>query len=175
VSSSMRRGEVALRPLREADRPFLLELVGRPGVAEWWGTPDPPEREWEGLVNDGSSWAIEIRGEVAGWLGYSEELEPDYKHASLDITLAPEFHDRGYGRTALRLAARWLIDERGHHRLTMDPERANERAISAYAAVGFKPVGVMRKADRNATGVWADALLMDLLAEELVENDGTAA
>jgi aminoglycoside 6'-N-acetyltransferase len=175
VSSSLRRGEVSLRPLREEDRAFLLEMVGRPGVVEWWGTPDPPEREWEGLVNDGSAWAIEVGGELAGWLGYHEEHEPDYRSVALDISLAPAFHARGHGRAALRLAARWLVDERGHHRLTIDPDRANARAIRAYAAVGFRPVGILRKANRNQAGEWTDALLMDLLAEELVEDDGTAA
>jgi aminoglycoside 6'-N-acetyltransferase len=175
VSSSLRSGEVALRPLREADRPFLLEMVGLPGVVEWWGTPDPPEREWEGLVNGGSAWAIEVGGALAGWVGYNEELEPDYKSVALDISLAPGFHSRGYGRTALRLAARWLVDERGHHRLTIDPDRANERAVRAYAAAGFRPVGVLRKANRNHGGEWVDSLLMDLLAEELAEDDGAAA
>lgn len=175
MSSSLGSGEVALRPLRDEDRPFLLAMVARPGVAEWWGTPDAPEREWEGLVNDGSAWAIEVLGALAGWLGYNEELEPDYKHVALDISLAPELHGQGYGRAALRLAARWLIDERGHHRLTIDPDRGNERAIRAYAAAGFRPVGVMRKANKDHRGVWTDGLLMDLLAEELIEDDGTAA
>ncbi|MEA2437908.1 MAG: hypothetical protein QOF65_2464, partial [Thermoleophilaceae bacterium] len=32
---------------------------------------------------------------------------------------------------------------------------------------GFRRVGVMRKCERFADGAWHDALLMDLLAEEL--------
>lgn len=55
------------------------------------------------------------------------------------------------------------------------PGPHDERAIRAYAAVGFRPVGLMRQANRNHAGEWTDALLMDLLAEELVEDDGTAA
>jgi aminoglycoside 6'-N-acetyltransferase len=61
----------------------------------------------------------------------------------------------------------WLAEERGHHRFTIDPSLANERAIKAYKAVGFRPVGVMRQYDRNPDGEWEDALLLDLLAEEL--------
>ncbi len=175
ASPRLGSGAVALRPLGEADRPFLLELVGLPGVAEWWGSPDPPEREWEGLVNGGAAWAIEVGGELAGWLGYHEELEPDYKQVALDITLAPRFHDRGHGRAALRLAARWLISERGHHRLTIDPDAANARAIRTYESVGFRPVGILRRGNRNAAGEWTDGLLMDLLAEELREEDDPSA
>jgi aminoglycoside 6'-N-acetyltransferase len=75
--------------------------------------------------------------------------------------------DRGLDPEALRAAARWLIDERGHHRVTIDPARANERAIHSYEKVGFRPVGVMRRYARDGTGRWQNGLLMDLLAEEL--------
>jgi aminoglycoside 6'-N-acetyltransferase len=163
------RGErVTLRALRDGDLDVLVPAMGLPGIAEWWGTPDPPEREREGLANDGSAFAIEVAGELAGWLGFNEEDEPDYRHAALDITLLPEHQDRGLGPAALRLAIRWLIEERGHHRFTIDPAHRNERAIRAYAAVGFKPVGVMRRYERDPDGRWIDGLLMDLLADELL-------
>ncbi len=56
-----------------------------------------------------------------------------YRHGGLDIFLAPRFQDRGYGREALRLGAKWLIEERGHHRLIIDPAASNARAIATYA------------------------------------------
>jgi aminoglycoside 6'-N-acetyltransferase len=59
------------------------------------------------------------------------------------------------------------MEDRGHHRLTIDPNVANEHAIRAYAKVGFRPVGVMRSYEKNADGTWHDNLLMDLLAGEL--------
>jgi len=62
--------------------------------------------------------------------------------------------------------ARHLFRERGHHRLTIDPALANERAIRAYERVGFRRVGVMREYERGADGSWHDGLLMDLLARE---------
>ncbi len=49
----------------------------------------------------------------------------------------------------------------------IDPALANERAIRAYAAVGFRRVGILRRYERGPDGVWEDGLLMDLLAEEL--------
>lgn len=158
---------VRLRPLTDDDLDALVAIVQSPGVAEWWGTPDPPEREREGLANGGSAFAIEVEGALAGWVGFNEEEEPDYRHASLDISVAPAYQGRGHGRDALRTAIRWLIDERGHHRFTIDPAAANGRAISAYSAVGFKPVGVLRRYERMPDGEWHDGLLMDLLAEEL--------
>ncbi len=158
---------VTLRPLTEDDVERLAEIVAAPGIREWWGTPDPPEREREGLRNHGAAFAVEADGELAGWVGFNEESEPDYRHASLDIALAPPPQGRGLGPAALRAAIAWLAEERGHHRFTIDPALENERAIRAYSKVGFRPVGIMRRAERWADGDWHDSLLMDLLAEEL--------
>jgi aminoglycoside 6'-N-acetyltransferase len=63
----------------------------------------------------------------------------------------------------------WLIRERGHHRLTIDPAAANEQAIRAYTKVGFRPVGFMRRYQRTGDD-WEDGLLMDLLADELTSD-----
>ena len=98
--------------------------------------------------------------------GFSEELDPDYRHASLDIALATRAHSQGLGSEALRVAARHLFDERAHHRITIDPAADNAKAIRAYERVGFRPVGLLRSYERGADGTWHDGLLMDLLAAD---------
>jgi aminoglycoside 6'-N-acetyltransferase len=153
---------VTLRSLEEADVEPLNAIIAQPGVREWWGT-DP-------TVDDQDAFTIEVDGKIAGWLGWYEETMDDYRHGGLDIFVAPAFHGRGFGREALRLAARWLIDERGHHRIIIDPAAANARAIAAYKAIGFKPVGVMRCYERSPDGAWHDGLLMDLLADEFIPS-----
>jgi RimJ/RimL family protein N-acetyltransferase len=100
---------------------------------------------------------------------YAEEPEPQYRHASIDVFLDPAVHNRGLGRDAVSTLARHLIEDRGHHRITIDPAVDNLPAIRCYAAVGFRPVGVMRRYERDAAGGgWHDGLLMDLLAGELL-------
>ena len=79
----------------------------------------------------------------------------------------PDRHGRGLGRDAVRTLARWLVTERGHHRITIDPALANERAIRCYEAVGFRRVGVLRRYWHGPDGQWHDGLLLDLLANEL--------
>jgi aminoglycoside 6'-N-acetyltransferase len=158
---------VTLRPLSEADVEALVSVVEGDGVREWWGIDDSRDVTREDLRNDGTAFAIDVGGALAGWLGVCEELTPGYRSAGLDIVLAPARQGDGVGPEALRLVARWLVDERGHHRLTIDPAACNERAIRAYAAVGFRPVGIMRRYELGADGEWRDGLLMDLLAEEL--------
>ena len=171
VPTILRAGRVTLRPIRESEVDELAVMLTRPGVREWWGSLDDAEHTREGLLNDGAAFAIEVDGTLAGWLGYNEETEPDHRYASLDIFLAPEHQDRRLGSAVLRLAAGWLFEQRGHHRLTIDPACENVRAIRAYAAVGFRPVGAMRCYERGADGRWHDNLMMDLLREELHVDD----
>jgi aminoglycoside 6'-N-acetyltransferase len=157
---------VTLRPIEEADLEPLAAIIREPGVAEWWGESDEPERLRDNLRMDGAAWAIEADGQLAGWLGFTEETEPEYRSVGLDISLSGRFQGKGIGPEALRTAIRWFATERGHHRFTIDPNAANERAIKAYAAVGFRPVGIIRRAEL-VDGQWTDGLLMDLLIEEL--------
>jgi aminoglycoside 6'-N-acetyltransferase len=156
----------------EADRPRLLAILDEPEVARWWRRD-----EWERLVGPETvTLAVELRneageateldGRVAGMIQFAEEADPDYRSASIDIFLTTAVHSRGLGRDAVRTLAHYLIGERGHHRITMDPAAENERAIRSYAAVGFRPVGVMRQYERVEGGTYRDALLMELLADE---------
>jgi aminoglycoside 6'-N-acetyltransferase len=150
---------VVLRPLAEADIAPLNAIIATPEVRRWWGT-DP-------TVDDQDAFTIWVDGERAGWVGWYEEDDPDYRHGGLDIFLSPSLHGRGLGRETLLVMARWLIDVRGHHRLIIDPAAENTRAIRTYESLGFKAVGVMRRYERGPDGTWHDGLLMDLLAEEL--------
>jgi aminoglycoside 6'-N-acetyltransferase len=103
-----------------------------------------------------------VGGEPAGWVQYEEETYEWYPSVAFDIALTARLHGRGYGRRALRLAIEHFV-ARGHHRFTIDPDVGNERAIRSYAAVGFKPVGVLRSYGRNPDDGWHDGLLMDLI------------
>ena len=157
---------ITLRPLAEADLDPLIAVVQEPSVAQWWGEADEPERLRHNLRMDGDAFAIEVGGELAGWLGFVEETEPEYRSVGIDMSLSERFQGEGVAPDALRTVIRWFADERGHHRFTIDPNAANERAIKAYAAIGFKPVGIIRRAELVG-GEWTDGLLMDLLIEEL--------
>jgi aminoglycoside 6'-N-acetyltransferase len=110
---------------------------------------------------------IEVDGRPVGMIQAFEETEPMYRHAGIDIALGAAWQGKGIGPDAILTLAGYLIDERGHHRLTIDPAVANVNAIKAYERVGFKKVGVMRKYERGMDGTWHDGMLMDMLAEEL--------
>jgi aminoglycoside 6'-N-acetyltransferase len=155
---------IVLRPLSESDVPELLRIHATPEVRRWWDAPDddfPLADEPEA-----TRLTIDVDGRVAGMVQFSEELEPKYRHAAIDVFLDPAFHGRGIGAEAVRRVVRHLIDERGHHRITIDPAADNVAAIRAYEKVGFRRVGVMRSYERDADGRgWHDGLLMELVEE----------
>jgi aminoglycoside 6'-N-acetyltransferase len=164
----LRGNTVVLRPLRVDDVPTVLEIQAQPGIARWWGQPKETElrAKAEG-TDDSTAFAVELDGQIVGLAQYHEEEDPMYRHAGIDLFLSEDVHGRGLGTDAVRTVARYLIDERGHHRLVIDPAADNAAAIRAYEKVGFRPVGVMRQYERLPGGDWHDGLLMDLLADEL--------
>ena len=158
---------IVLRPLRADDVERVAQIQAEPSVARWWGPPDEAElrRQADGS-DDEKAFAIEKEGELVGLIQYHEENEPDFRHAGIDVFLAGRAQGRGLGTVAVRTLARYLIDERGHNRLTIDPAADNAAAIRTYEKIGFRTVGVMREYWRSPDGTWRNGLLMDLLARE---------
>ena len=80
--------------------------------------------------------------------------------------LDPVLHGRGLGTKAIQRTVAHLVNERGHHRITIDPAADNTAAIRCYEKAGFRPVGVMRAYERDAFGeAWHDGLLMEFVVD----------
>jgi aminoglycoside 6'-N-acetyltransferase len=154
---------IVLRALVATDAPELRRIRATPEVARWWG---PAEDDFPlGDEDEVTRLTVEVDGAVAGMVQFDEEVDPKYRHASIDLFLDPALHGRGIGTEVVRRVVRQLIDERGHHRITIDPAADNAAAIRAYEKVGFRAVGVMRRYERDVDGDgWHDGLLMELLA-----------
>ncbi len=170
--SVLQGAQVRLRPATVDDIDDLVAIRRTPEVfAHWRGGDDLRAAVEEDFAEEGATgYAIEHEGRVVGWVQWQAEEEPDYRHAGIDIYLDPAVHGRGLGTDAVRTLARHLIVDHGHHRLTIDPAVDNTAAIRSYTKVGFRPVGVERRAERGNDGSWHDSLLMDLLADELTTD-----
>jgi aminoglycoside 6'-N-acetyltransferase len=152
--------------------PELRRILATPEVRARWGDEDASP-QWPFDDDSATRFAIIVDATVRGMIQYGEEPVAEYRHAWIDIFVDPAVQRQGIGRDALTTLARYLFRERGHHRLTIDPAADNAAAIRSYTAVGFQPVGIMRRYERDVDGNgWHDGLLMDLLAEEL---DATAS
>jgi RimJ/RimL family protein N-acetyltransferase len=158
---------VTLVPVTAEQVPELVRILATPEVRTRWAD-EAAAPGWPFDDPSETRFAVLLDGAVVGMVQYGEEDEPMYRHASIDIFVDPAVHGRHVGRDAVRTVARHLVHSRGHHRIVIDPAADNEAAIRCYTAVGFRPVGVMRRYERDADGsTWHDGLLMDLLAEEL--------
>jgi aminoglycoside 6'-N-acetyltransferase len=160
---------VHLRPATLDDVDALVAIRQQPEVFEHWrGGHDLHAAVLEDFAEDDvRHCVIELDGRVVGWIQWEVELEPDYRSAGIDLYLDPAVRGRGLGADAIRAVARFLFEEEGHHRITIDPAAHNEAAIRCYTKVGFRPVGILRQAERGNDGTWHDSLMMDLLRDEL--------
>jgi len=167
TAPELRGQQVALLPVTPGHVTELRRILATPEVRHRWGD-EAASPDWPFDDPSGTRYVIVVDGAVVGMVQYGEEDEPMYRHAFIDVFIDPATHGRGIGRDAVGTLVRHLVRDRGHHRITIDPAADNEAAIRCYAAVGFRPVGVMRRYERDADGGgWHDGLLMDLLADEL--------
>lgn len=155
------RGErVVLRPLEEHDLATTRRIRSSPEVVRWWGHPE------EGYPADDecARFTIVIDGEVAGMIQFAEEPDPEARHADVDVFLDARHQGRGYGTDAMRAIVGHLVEDRGHHRVTLSTDPRNAAAVRCYEKAGFLPVGITR-ASRwdDLNGRWVDELLMDLV------------
>jgi aminoglycoside 6'-N-acetyltransferase len=155
-----------LRPLEPDDVAELRRIREAPEIARWW---DSLEQDFPlGDEPEATRFTIEVEGAVVGMVQFGEEEEPKYRHAWIDLFIDPRRHGQGLGTEAVRRVVCILIEERGHHRITIDPATENVGAVRAYEKAGFKPVGIMRQSERDADGNgWHDSLMMELLADDL--------
>jgi len=168
----LRGPRVTLRTAGLDDAARLTSIRREPEVERRWGILE--EGEMEEFVTDEETFVVEVDGEVIGAVQYDEVEDPMYRSAGIDLYLTTPRHGQGLGSEAVRILARHLIEERGHHRLTIDPAADNAAAIRAYEKVGFRRVGTMRSYERGPDGSFHDGLLMELLAGELVEEEDAA-
>lgn len=165
----LRGRNVRLRPVTEDDLPRIADIRRTDEVALRWRGDDLTTELADDLADeDLVQFAIErVDGRIVGLIQFSEEQDPEYRHASIDLFIDPAVHRHGFATDALTTLIDYLLDQRGHHRLVIDPAADNVAAIACYTKVGFRPVGLMRAYERQADGSWADGLLMDLLRTDL--------
>jgi aminoglycoside 6'-N-acetyltransferase len=167
VQPTLSTPRATLRPLTPSDGEVLRGIRASPAVARWWHPAEPgwPLEDKDAHDPDETRWVVEVDGVVKGWVQTYDQPDPDYRFANIDLFLDVSVHGVGIGREVVGAAMAYCVDERGHHRVTIDPAAANLAAIRCYAACGFRPVGVMRNYERDALGPdWHDGLLMEWVA-----------
>ncbi len=166
--------EVSLRPVTHDDLPAIMRWRNDPEVVRFWDVPPASEAEYlEELFepDDAPAWqlVIEHRGRPIGQLQYWHPTSDPDDHWSAGIDLyigEPDGRDRGLGTEAVRVALQYLFEVKRLHRVTIDPEVDNRRAIRVYEKAGYRFDGVLRHNDRFEDGRWVDSYMMSILEDE---------
>ena len=165
-----------------------LRAIEREDLAKLWafnndlsvelaGGGDPPlpqayERlvaDWQRNIaaggRDGSTFAIEVDGEMIGQCGlFDEDLTAHT--VGLGITIGDAaYWGRGYGRECVQLLLTYAFRYHNYHKIWLHVNSVNERAIRAYAACGFVEEGRLRSHVWN-DGAYCDLVVMGILRDE---------
>ncbi|MEP6597850.1 MAG: GNAT family protein [Actinomycetota bacterium] len=162
---------VTLRAIEPDDYPMLARWANDVEV-ELLGGGDPPAPRPLTSVSamfdrmrddrDASNFAIVADGLLIGQLGL-HGVDHAASTAELGITIGNrEYWGRGYGREALLLALDYGFRLRNLRKIWLTVNASNERAIRAYAAVGFVEEGRQREQVWNA-GHYDDLVYMGII------------
>jgi aminoglycoside 6'-N-acetyltransferase len=164
---------VSLRPIADEDLDKLWRWQHEPGVVEWWGEPNEDREQFraehfEPDVAPTWRFIIEWQGRPVGMLQYYHDY-PDTEDswsAGIDIYIGePDARDRGVGTEAVRIMLRYLFEVKRVHRVIIDPQTTNARAIRAYEKAGFRREGVMRHND-FMHGKYIDTQYLSIIEDE---------
>lgn len=160
-ASVTRIGAVALRPVTDADRDFLVGLYGATRDEELsqvaWGPGereaflemqfDAQDREYRRHNPQGTFDVIEVGGRPAGRL-YVDRRPGDIR--IVDVSLLPEFRD---ARVGSRLIGSLMAEATASGRTLSIHVEIHNRAAELYARLGFVVVaehGVYRRMEWGA-------------------------
>jgi aminoglycoside 6'-N-acetyltransferase len=168
---------VSLRPVADSDIDDLFRWLHEREVVQWWGEPpadlDTCREENVGPDDDAPTWRfiIEERGRPVGMIQYWHEYYDEHYwfSAGIDIFIGePAARNRGVGTEAVRTMLAYLFEVKQLHRVTIDPQTDNARAIRAYEKAGFRRDGVLRHNDRMH-GRYVDTQMLSILEDEWPE------
>lgn len=140
------------RPMREDDVALVLAIEKRAYQYHWS----------EGIFRDClrvgyGCWVMELGGSIGGYGILS--LVVGEAHL-LNICVAPEWQQQGYGRLLLEHFIE-LARERGAYQMLLEVRPSNKAAVRMYRACGFEETGHRKNYYPSAHGR-EDALILGL-------------
>lgn len=97
------------------------------------------------------------------------KIEASTRTAMLGIWVGRPWWGQGHGTDAVRTLCRFGFDHMNLHRITLEVNADNAKAIAAYERVGFREEGRLREA-AFVHGGRLDTLIMGILAGELTDD-----
>ncbi len=160
-------GEVAVRPLVEADAAAVAAAARDPLVPYYTSVPEgyTEEHALEFIARGGNNFAIvhAETDEVFGVIGF---LLLDHSRGHFGYWVGKEARGRGVATRALRLVTRWAAEEHGLARLQLIVEPENLASIRVAEKAGFRREARLRSYI-ELRGARRDVYMYSLLREDL--------
>ncbi|MCK7613315.1 GNAT family N-acetyltransferase [Roseibium sediminicola] len=163
---------VSFRPVTSDDLPLLADWMARPHWRAWWGEPETELGYIRDMLEGRDTtkpFIFQVDGSDSGYIQVwyvkdqqGPEVVTDYPWVVLlpkdavgvDLSIADGKElSRGLGTKVLQAFVRKLQQD-GHHRILIDPDPANLRAVKAYRKAGFREI-------KDLLGRTGDSLLME--------------
>ena len=169
----LRDGDLVLRPWTEDDVPALVAACNDPEIAYWIPPIPSPYTKEDALAfirgetrpGESYSFAMTLDERLAGGIGMSVNSF-DYR-ARVGYWVAAPVRGRGICTRALRLVARFALEELGLQRVDLITDPDNVASQRVAAKVGFRREGVLRSHLRHPDGRIRDSVMFSLLTGEL--------
>lgn len=168
-------GVVALRTLREDDVLSMVSHCRDPEMQRWTLVPSPYGREeayawiersraqWAG--GESAVFAIVLEG-ADEYVGGIDVRSGPWPVGEIGYGVRREVRGRGVATRALRLLARWALDELGLVRLQLVTDVENVASQRVAERSGFTREGVLRQA-LEVKGRRSDCVMFSLLPRDL--------
>jgi RimJ/RimL family protein N-acetyltransferase len=167
---SLEDDEIRLRPFTDEDVPAIVTACQDPEIPRWTRVPAPytheDAREFvQASAADGASFAIVDRrsGELLGSIG-ARRLEDNFR---IGYWVKREARGRGVATRALRLVARFAVEELGAARVELITDPANAASQRVAEKAGFTCEARLRSY-YELKGRRSDALMYSLLPQDLL-------
>src|SRR5437588_2947856 len=134
---------VRLRPTTPADLPTAARLFRDPGFYErWGGAPKTDEEITQKYLGERSPrvecFFVEVDEDVVGFTQY-HDADDGGEGGGMDLVLLPASRGRGIGTAVVHALVRFVGEQKGWRRFTVDPDVDNERGVNFWKKAGFVP------------------------------------
>jgi RimJ/RimL family protein N-acetyltransferase len=172
----LKGNRVTLRSVEREDLPILSAFNNDLEVELASGGDPPVPQSFERLQmrydeslrrgeRDGCHFAIESEGKVLGVCDLFHFDETAHT-CELGIIIGDKgYWGRGYGREAIDLLLQYAFQYRNLHKVWLQVNANNKRAMSAYHACGFVEEG------RQRSHVWSDGRYVDLVLMGVLRDE----
>ena len=172
---------VTLRTIQKDDLKLMYELEKNVELVQYGNGQWQPEplAKWEKNFekdierDDPSSFVIEADEKLIGGIGLHHRNRRDGSSQFGIGIYHPDYVGKGYGREAITLLLDWAFDDQNWRRIWLEALAVNQRALKAYAAIGFHEEGRLRQ-HTYFRGEYVDVIVMGMLRDEWRERGGIA-